>query len=257
MMALLPRVLVALVAFALVFAVATTIVRLTRADRHDDGGARTVQVTRVLAGLFMIVVTIGTLVEAVHLLVAERLSLDVPVDGPVTENWPTLPAGTDIQMKLVTDMTATIERVTVDVEGLDLVVRGLLAAGTVLEGLAILAIAALIFRACRSLQSESEVFTAALARAASITAAVMLVAGIVSQVLLELGRVSAAVAAFTWSSAEQDCPTTCPDIDTLWPEPAIEATLSFWPIGAGLALAVLALLLRRALVLQQDSRGLV
>lgn len=218
--------------------------------RRPDGGAGgTVLAALVVAAGTAAVATVGAIVSVL----ATLLAPEVPISVPVEQHWPALPDGVVLE-------GATAERAAGGFTTAELVLTGLSAGAraclAVAQGLGWLlpaALAALVAVACLHLRS-GRAFAPVIARLTAATAVVVLVGGAAAAVLHDVAGSMAAHELLSWTGASMPNGT---DPATLQPSPAVRIDLPLWPIGAGLALAALAALLRHGQRIERDVSGLV
>lgn len=219
-------------------------------------------VGRFLAFLYAGVGLIGTVVNAIAMLVNDAVQVALPVRQfwPETYPWITLdpaPAASVVGGGFTTaDVLVT---------GLGTDARLLLAAGNVVQGLTFVVIAAVIGLLCHRLLGGSP-FRPLLARSMTWAAVAISVGGLAWQVLLQVGGSIASRQVLGVTGWGADAPSTemmdyisthFDAFATGLPQPYPGFQLEFWPLYLGLALAAVAIAFRQSERLQRDTEGLV
>lgn len=251
-------------ALILVVALVVIVVAVRRhsAASADDARPLVLVAGRFLAFLYAGVALIGTIVNAIAMLLNDAVQVALPVQQfwPETYPWITLdpaPAASVVGGGFTTaDVLVT---------GLETDARLLLAAGNAVQGLTFVVIAAVIALLCHRLLGGSP-FRPLLARSMTWAAASITVGGIAWQVLLEIGGSLASRQVLQLTGWRSDLPTSgmmdyvssnFDDFATALPEPSLGFTIEFWPLFLGLALAAVAIAFRYSERLQKDTEGLV
>jgi hypothetical protein len=241
------------IAFA-VLLVGAVVAAALRSRRNGGDPATLLRFTRGAGVAYAMLAVVGTLIAVI-----QALSQDsVPVTIPVRQFWPEVLPGIEI----LDGPTATItsggfERAEVEIAGLDTTARVLLAAGHLVQGATITLIAIVIVILCTRVLDGSP-FRPMLSRAMTVAAAAVAIGGSVWQVCFQIAGSVASSQALTVSAWATDTAVAGdPGTDVGWPQPAIGLTFEFWPLLAGLVLAVLAVAFRHGERLQHDMEGLV
>lgn len=201
--------------------------------------------------------TLTAALAAAGALITTLTSREVQITVPVSTYWPQAPSGVEIQ----SGPTAAVEgggfsEASLLLSGLSTAARLAWGIGTATGWLVSAALAALIALSCFQLLA-GRAFTAVVSRTAAVTAAVVLVGGLGSQILCGIGGSMASAEALTVTAARADGAGDGSDPMAWHPVPTFAVQLDFWPIGAALALAALAALLRYGSRLQQETELLV
>lgn len=217
---------------------------------------------RFLAFLYAGLSLIGTVVNAIAMLVNQAVEVALPVQQFWPEPYPWITLDPAPTASVVGGGFTTAD---VLVTGLGTDARLLLAAGNLVQGLTFVVIAAVIGILCHRLLGGSP-FRPLLARSMTWAAVAIAVGGIVWQVLLEIGGsiASRQVLEFTGWRAELPTPGMMDYVGahfetnaTGLPLPYPSFQIEFWPLFLGLALAAVAIAFRRSERLQRDTEGLV
>lgn len=148
------------------------------------------------------------------------------------------------------------------IEGLDPAARLWLAAGTLVHTAVIVTVLLLIARLARQ-ASEPSPFARSTSTMLGRGGAVLAIGGLVWQICFAVAGVLASSQALFVTGFTIDDPSVLDRNEMLGldpsglPSPGGELTIDFWPVGIGLVLIVLAVLLRHGERLQRDTAGLV
>ncbi|MEO7349880.1 MAG: hypothetical protein ABIW32_08505 [Terrimesophilobacter sp.] len=219
-------------------------------------------VARFLALLYAGLMTIGTVVNAIVMLVSDTVSVSLPVRQFWPEVYPWITLQPAPAASVVGGGFTTAD---VMVDGLGMDARLILAAGGVVQGVTLIVIACVIALLCHRLLGGSP-FRGLLARSTTWAAAAIAIGGIAWQFLFEIGGSIASSQVLQlngWNSTPTS--TEMSDyVDTHFdpfatglPESAFGFHLDFWPLLIGLALAAVAVAFRYSERLQKDTDGLV
>lgn len=224
------------------------IVLATRARRSGKSDAAVLGTTSAVSVVVVVIAALGALVITVSALVDPQVAIAIPVE----EHWPALPPGTRIEGPTAERVSGGFTSATVTVSGLSIGARISWALGQALAWIVPGAVAALVVLVCKRVR-DGRPFAPVLARATMIVAVVVAVGGTASQVLGDVAGSMASHELLEWSGMV----SSAEDAAEQLLEPALLVTFPFWPIGAGLGLAALAVVLRRGRVLERDTEGLV
>lgn len=148
------------------------------------------------------------------------------------------------------------------IEGLDPAARIWLAAGTLINTAVIVTIMLLIARLARQ-ATEPQPFARSTSTLLGRSGAVLAVGGILWQICFAVAGLLAANQALFVTGFTTDDTAVLDRNEALGLEPSGlpsgggDITIDFWPVGIGLVLIVLAVLMRHAERLQHDTKGLV
>ncbi len=240
-----------IIGLAIVLAVTLFVLVVWVARRADDDRGSLVA-TSWLAQAAMWITAITAVAAAASAIFSPKLELALPVEP----FWPGVPTGAKLSGTGATIKDAGFETLTVQAEGLNAPVRFLLAGAILLSAVTALAIFYFFRRAAQSALA-GDPFNPAVARAAQLASVTVLVAGLASQVINGIAKNQAAIEVLRWTGLAKDCSGGCPAIETWWPETTLRFELSFWPIGAALALAAMAAIWRFGDHLQRETEGLI
>jgi hypothetical protein len=240
-----------ILAVALPVLVIVTIVLTFRRSRHTGRTTPVVSFTLWLSAVWAGLSVIAALIALLVPLLSPAVTLTVPVQ----EYWPALP-GVVTDPREATIVSGGFTSVELSIEGLAPVTRWLWAIGSMIGALLPGAIAALIALMCFQLL-RGQAFAPVVARGATITAVIIAVGGISSQILCQMAGSTASQQVLGFSGAEVTGYPDEFDLMTALPQPTYDVHLDFWPIGAALALAALAAVLRYGSRLQRDTELLV
>lgn len=235
----------------ILLALAAAVLLLRAAWRADDARA-IVNTTYWLALIFSVVITITGTIAVVTTLVAKIVTVDIAV----ATFWPTLPEGVTLEGMDASIRSGGFTTATLDLAGLSMSARILLATSIALQVVTVVAISSAVVAMCRQARTGRP-FARTGARVATVAAVIVAAAGLAAQTIGDIGANMAARQALDWEGAGQDCTESCPDITTWWPEPAITFELSLWPIGAALVLVALGMIWRHGAALERETEGLV
>ncbi|WAB84288.1 hypothetical protein OVN20_01550 [Microcella daejeonensis] len=246
----------------IVIAAVLVAVALRRRARADDappsvGPLRFAFGTTVVLTLFAVVGTLGSVIEAVF---GERVTVTVPVQ----RFQPLLDAGIasidGIDAEAALGSPGFTEGVFL-VSGLDAAARAWLAVGHLATGALVVTILVLIARLAQQAMQE-EPFTQPISHLMARAGAVLAIGTVIGQISLGIGGSLASSQLFDstgWTGVEID--TSAYERLGLsasgLPESTFAFEVEFWPIGVGLALIVVAGIMRRGERLQRDTAGLV
>lgn len=235
-----------LTAIALLLGAIAVAVAAARATRRGSDSA-VVTTALTLAVITAVIAAVGGVVA----LLSSLLAPSVPISIPVQDYWPVLPAGAEIQGPSATRVDGGFRTAEIVAAGLSMGARVCWGISQAVAWLVPGTVATLVAITCAQLRAGRP-FAPVLARLTMFVAGAVALGGTCAQVLGDTAGSMAAqelLAVTGWTSPE--------DLSALLPQPALLITFPFWPIGAGLALAALATLLRRGQALQRDTEGLV
>ncbi|UCR87936.1 hypothetical protein [Mycetocola spongiae] len=227
---------------------------LLRGPRAGEPGATRVRVTRVLALIYTVFTALGTIILVLNTLLAPTVSVRLPV-APF---WPTLPPGAQIEGPTASVVGGGFLSADVQVEGLTVGTRVLLAVESLGTGVLLVTLGALILLLCSNLLAGKP-FTGTLVRALGAAAGIVLLAGFALQICGDLGAWRASAEALSVTSASWPATVDLELLGTPYgqPLPTERMNVSLWPIAVSLVLLVLAGLIRAGSRLQRDSEGLI
>lgn len=213
--------------------------------------------TTVLLTLFAVVGTLASVIEAAF---GERVTVTVPVQGfqPLVDSGITSIDGVEAEAAL--SSPGFTEGVFL-VIGLDAAARIWLAVGHAVSGALILTILVLIARLAQQAMQE-EPFTQLISHLMARTDAVLAIGTVIGQISLGIGGSLASQRLFQstgWAGVDVDTDgyeRSGMSASGL-PYSTLGVEVEFWPIGVGLALIVVAGIMRRGERLQRDTAGLV
>jgi hypothetical protein len=210
------------------------------------------QVTRVLAVVYVVIATVTTLFTVIQDLVGTTVSVSTPVAQFFPTRNPTM--HTD-------GTTATFEgggydHATFTLSGLHWDARILLAGGALLQGVTAVAIAVTLIILC-SRVAAGKPFAPTVQRAISVSGVAILVGGIAWQICDEIGQYLAVTQAFLVTGADWKITAKGMTTDSAdWPHAAGNFGIDFWPIGIALALFALAAVFRYGSAIERDRANL-
>lgn len=216
-------------------------------------------VGRFLALLYAGLGILGTIISTVATIVNDS----VVVALPVREFWPgAYPWITFDPAPTASVVSGGFSTADVMVTGLGMDARLWLAAGSLVQGVTVVVIAVVIALLCHRLLGGRP-FRPLLARATTWAAVAITAGGIAWQILFDIGRSMASEQVLGVSGySGQVASTAIADYvftvfpDSGLPEPTLAATLEFWPLFIGLALAAVAAAFRYSERLQNDTERL-
>lgn len=235
-----------------------------RALTERDGSSRASRVTRWLGPATIIVITGITVYAALSAALSDRVTLSVPI-----EEMPVRPPS-DVTFLLpptATIVSGGFDRVTVVAENLGITARTFFSLSALLSGATIIGVVLVITRLARSLRDGSPFRRGG--HALRTTAFIVLIGGTLASITGELAGLSASndlfeVRGWEATTAVVEGSDTFPeDPDDIltqagWPSPApFELTIPFWPLGASIALLLLAAAFEYGAHLQRETEGLV
>ncbi|MDR1077560.1 MAG: hypothetical protein LBL55_02630 [Propionibacteriaceae bacterium] len=214
-------------------------------------------IATIVAGATAVLGTVSTVVGIVTKLTADRLTVTVPID----------PLGIQLAPGVALDPppTATIlaggfNQVMVEAAGIGQSARLAYAASSLLSGLTLVGVAIVVWRLARALRTGDPF---RLSSSALTWAALIVVGGgILASVAADIahGLASQDLFQVTGWSVTNALPTAeNPTLaDFGWPGPTEFAlTIPFWPLAAGLVLALLAGVFRYGAQLRRETEGLI
>lgn len=228
----------------------------------NTGDARLPRVAVVLCAIWIAVTAVAALFAIGTTLFGEQVRVSVPIEPftPVVDPRITPePAAASI-------LEGGLDRATVLASGLSPAARGLLAGGTTINAAMSIAVAAIALRLARSLRDHDPFRLAS--QALLNAGAFLVVGGLLAALLTGLGEWLASQELFAVygfgvnAMPEADLPSGVLPQTWLtqhgWPAPAMmNVTLPFWPLAAGLGLALVAAMMRAGEQLRRDTEGLV
>lgn len=260
-MSIMPWWLVVAVFVVIGLVVTVFLVRKDAADRTHGHRPALLFIGRFLAFLYAGLELVGTVINAIAMLVNDAVQVALPVQQfwPETYPWITLDPA-----PMASVVSGGFTSADVVVTGLGTDARLWLTAGNVVQGLTFVVIAAVIGLLCHRLLGGSP-FRPLLARSMTWAAVAITVGGTAWQILLQTGGGIASRQVLEFSGWGSDAPSpemmdyinTHFDIATGLPMPYSNFQVEFWPLFLGLALAAVAIAFRYSERLQKDSEGLV
>ncbi|MDR1213053.1 MAG: hypothetical protein LBK54_03035 [Propionibacteriaceae bacterium] len=214
-------------------------------------------ITSFVAGATAILGSVVTVVGIVTRLTADRLTVTVPIDPMgirLTPGFAIEPPAT------ATIVAGGFNQVIVEAEGIGLSARWAYAASALLSGVTLVGVAVVVWRLARATRSGDpfRLSSKALTWAALIVAG----GGILASVAADLANMLASRDLFQstgWMA--RDVPSLADDLtpaDFGWPEPVgFALSIPFWPLAAGLVLALLAGVFRYGAQLRRETEGLI
>lgn len=237
--------------------IALLIVLVVRSRRRARAAAEppttVVSVTLSLAALWAIFSVIGAIIATLTILLQTQVQITIPVQ----EYWPQLPQGVFVEGTTATRISGGFTSADLTVEGLSMGTRVVWVIGQALGYLVPAAIAGLIAVACFHLLA-GRAFAPVVARMSMITAVVVAVGGVAAQMLDDIAGSMAADQVLRYTGGGwKDIPGIEDPLQAWWPDPTLTIQFPLLPIGAGLAFAALAAILKYGSRLQRDTEGLV
>lgn len=182
----------------------------------------------------------------------------IQVTAPITPLPIRLHEGVELDGPRAAIVSGGFDQVTVEASGLSLPTLLVVLAAAVVSSATLIGVCLVVDRLARSLGEEDPFALGgeALQRAAWI----VLIGGTLASVLGDVGNSLASsdlfwVSGASWSGESSDF-TSLTELG--WPEPApFSLTIPFWPLGAGMVLALLAGVFRYGRQLRHDTAGLV
>jgi len=227
------------------------------ADPEATEGHKVAKVTRIVALLVAATCAFGGLSNTF----ATLWGPDVTVQLPVTQFWPAIPAGVDIQTPLATVVAGGFTQAAVSVNGLDTFARLWLAGAALLQALVGVTVGLIIARLCMAVLNKT-LFGAKLIRGIRQVAGVVLLGGLGWQACQIVGGTLASqqvLGASGWSIDQATVGAGWSDLHQIMGLPSVVTSweVNFWPVGVALAIFVLAELFRQGSKVQQEVAGLV
>lgn len=213
--------------------------------------------TTVVLTLFAVV---GTLISVIEAAFGERVTVTVPVRAIRPSLDPDITSIDGVGAEAALGSPGFTEGVFL-VSGLDAAARIWLAVGHAVTGALVITILVLIARLAQQAMQE-EPFTHPISHLMARAGAVLAIGTVIGQIALGVGGSLASSQLFDWTGL------TGVRIETTHyerlglsgsglPESTFAFDVEFWPIGVGLALIVVAGIMRRGERLQRDTAGLV
>lgn len=213
-------------------------------------------ITRVIAGIHLLVAGIGTVTVVLRTLFNSTVSVSLPV----REFWPSLPSAVKLDGVYAQVVGGGFSSAEVEVNGLDGVARIWLAAGALVQGLTTVMVAVVVMMICTSIIRQDP-FRAVLIRGISFTGIGIIIGGIVWQICAIVGGGMASVQTLGATGWEINTEMVhWEDIHQVIGLPRAvtqEWNIEFWPLGIGLSLLAIAAVFRFGQGLKNDTDGLV
>lgn len=248
-----------IVAALLLIAIVAVIVVALRARRGGGSGA-VPRLVRIGALIGAVVTGLIGLVAVVTVVSGGPVTMTVPVQGFLPMLSPGI-SDVDGPSATITGGPGFTEG-DFAIEGLDPAARAWLVAGTLVHTAVIVTILLLIARLAGQAQDETP-FARSTSTLLGRGGALLAIGGIVWQICFAIaGLLASHQALFVQGFAIDDAGVLDRNErlglePSGLPSPGGEITIDFWPVGVGLVLVVLAVLLRQAERLQRDTAGLV
>lgn len=232
-----------------------TIAVLATGDQRTAGVPVSVRVTRIVAIIYAVFSGIGAIWAAAWTMLVSEVLVTVPV----REFWPELPESVEVTGTSARVVGGGVTEAALELEGLNTATRVLLSSSEVLQGLLGVCLGVAVAVLCTGLIRRVP-FTPIAVRWVRITGAATMICGLGWQLLGGWGASLAAQQAlgrdgaawnqniFGWEGPAQILGM---------PSAADNWSIEFWPIGVGLALLALALVLKNGQNLQKEAAGLI
>ena len=215
------------------------------------------KVTTVVA----LVLGVGAAVVTVLSLIDPLLNDRTTVAIPLTPFQPHPAPGITLHGMTATIVGGGVDRATLTLTGLSVLAKLLVVSSWVLQGATWVAVCFVVLRLARSLD-QGDIFRNG-AQALTRVAGIVTVSGLLAAVLADLGAWRAGSEALEHHGGGAEGTIIALDpFDNLaqygWPDPyGPLINLPFWPLIAGLGLALIAAAFRAGHTLRQDTQGLV
>lgn len=216
--------------------------------------AKVVTAVALIFGIGAAVVTVLSLIDP---LFYDRTTVAVPL----VPFQPHPAPGITLEGMTATIVGGGVDRATLTLTGLSWPAKSLIVSSWVLQGATWVAVCFVALRLARSLD-QGDIFrdgTQALLRVAGIVA----VSGLLAAILADLGAWRAGTEALQhYGGAAEGAIAGLDPFDNLaqygWPEPyGLLVNIPFWPLTAGLGLALIAAAFKAGHKLREDTQGLV
>ncbi|MFT3875470.1 MAG: hypothetical protein QM708_03425 [Propioniciclava sp.] len=228
----------------------------------NTGSPRLPKIAIVVCWLSIAATAITALLVIATTLFAETVRITVPVQPFM----PALDPGIEFSTTTATVTGGGLDRATVDAKGLPMSTRGLLAAHEIVYAATAVAIAVMVLRVARSVR-DGDPFRVT-SRVVLRAAVIIVVGGLLAGVLGQIGDWRASNDLFFvsgWGGSVDmfgDPPPDLPHEQILArhgfvPPAELSLTVEFWPLAAGLGLALVAAILRTGEQLRHDTEGLI
>lgn len=218
--------------------------------RKSSDSSAVVAFTRIVAWIGVVLIGGSLLVGAVAAIANGESTLQVPVEP----YWPEFPAVSDVTPDHGDAVRSEITTVTVTATNLGAATRGLLAAGSLVSCLAVIAVLAALIALCGKLLAGKP-FSDSLRRAGRIAASALALGTLVGQTLTGIGAYRAGeetlrVDGYT-STGDQEFPGFSP-----WPVPAFSIDYDFAPFLMALAILVVVELVNAGMAMARQNERL-
>jgi hypothetical protein len=211
---------------------------------------RMIRAGAAVYGVILTAVTTGAVI-------AQLTSDVIEVALPTEPFWPVLPAGVEaVRTGGATVVGGGFTDALVSVAGVSMGARVMLAAGSLAQGVTLLAVTAAVYLLAQRMLA-GEPFRPMLSRAVLGAAVALVVGGVVWQLCFGIGQSMAAQEALTITGWDWNESLGLDDPSVLMPVPRVLVTVEFWPIFTGMALAAVAAAFRHGEQLQSDTDGLI
>lgn len=242
-----------LIVMLIVGVIAAFIVAVVRRRGATDDPTSLVRITRVIAILWAAISVVGAIAMLLVLLLAPTVSITMPI----ARFWPQLPDHVVVEGPEATRVSGGFDSVTLDIDGLSTGARVTWAISQTVSWLVPGSIALLAAVACTHVLS-GRAFAPVVARMASLAAMVVAGGGVLAQVIGDIAGSIASEQVFAREGGSwQEMPGIEDPFSAWIPQSTLVINFPFWPIAAGLGLAVLSVILRHGSRLQNDVKGLV
>lgn len=214
-----------------------------------------VRFTRIIAVIYAVLSGIGAIWAAALTMLAPTVQVTVPVQ----EFWPELPESAEVMGTTAKVVGGGVTEAMLELENLGTATRVLLAGSDVLQGLLGVCLGVAVAVLCTGLIRQVP-FTPIAVRWVRITGAATMICGLGWQLLGGWGSSLASHQALgrhggAWN--ENITGWEGPEQILGMPSASDAFSIDFWPIGVGLALLALALVLRNGQKLQRETAGLI
>jgi len=206
--------------------------------------------TKVIAWIGLILISGSVLIDIVTSIANGEVNAQVPVEP----YWPQYPAVTNVIPDHAGTVHSEITTVSVTATSLNFTTRALLAAGTLVSGLAAIAVLAAVITLCNKLMA-AQPFSGSLLRVGRLSASALAFGTLLGQTLTgigtyRVGEETLRVEGYA-SVSDQEFPGGSP-----WPEPAFSIEYEFGPFFMALAILVVVELVNVGMRLTQQNERL-
>lgn len=218
--------------------------------RKSSDSSAVVAFTRIVAWIGVVLIGGSVLVGTAAAIVNGESTLQVPVEP----YWPEFPAVSDVTPDHGDTVRSEITTVTVTATNLGAATRGLLAAGSLFSGLAVIAVLAAVIALCSKLLAGKP-FSNSLLRSGRLAACALALGTLIGQTLTGIGTYRAGEETLRVDGYAMTGDQVFSGLSP-WPVPAFSINYEFAPLFMALAILVVVELVNAGMAMARQNEQL-